>query len=88
MARVLIVHDVVDVANWLARRPQRVADLSPFASEILDLVATDGSNRVAVSLEVHDRVGLDEAMAAPSPERAESIRHQGILAPFAVFEER
>lgn len=88
MTKVIIAHAVKDVDTWLDRRPQRVADLSPFASTITDLVATDGSPRVAVALEVADLEGLRAAMADLSPERAASIEEQGIVAPLTVYEER
>ena len=81
MSKMMISHAVSDVENWLARRPQRVADLAPFASEITDYVATDGSDRVVIGLEVHDVEGLVAAMANLSPERAASIAEQGIIGP-------
>jgi hypothetical protein len=87
MSKVIIAHAVEDMENWLRRRPQRVADLVPFADSITDLVANDGSLRVAVALEVHDLVGLRAAMANLTPERAASIAEQGIVAPFTVYEE-
>jgi hypothetical protein len=85
--KLLITHGVADRENWLARRPQRVADLAPFGSQITDHVALDGGNAAAVSLEVHDLDGLRAELAAPSPARAASIAEQGIEAPFQVFVE-
>jgi len=87
MSRLMISHAVTDVENWLARRPQRVADLAPFASDITDYVAADGSGRVVVALEVHDPQGLAAAMASLSPERAASIAEQGIIGPLVTLRE-
>ena len=87
MSRLMISHAVTDVEDWLARRPQRVADLAPFASDITDYVAADGSGRVVVGLEVHDPQGLAAAMARLSPERAASIAEQGIIGPLVTLRE-
>ncbi len=84
MPRMVINHHVTDVENWLKFKAQRAADLSPFGSDITDHVATDGSNSVAVTLDVHDLAGLEAVMASPDPTRAASMEAQGIVGPLVV----
>ena len=59
MPRILITHDVKDVARWLRGKPERAAAF-PAGGSVTDLVATDGSNHAAVLADVDD---LDAFMA-------------------------
>jgi hypothetical protein len=86
--KLVLTHRVADVDTWLGYNAQRVADLAPFGSNITDHVAMDGSNSVAVSIDVHDMAGLQAAMASPDPDRVASMASQGIILPVMALIEK
>ena len=50
MPKVIITHDVADVDSWLKGKTDRVESVSAMGgSDVVDHVAQDGSNKVAVS---------------------------------------
>jgi len=59
MPRIVATHAVKDVKHWASQGDKRVEDLTPFGTDLVDYVAADGSNRVAVSVNIHDMVGSD-----------------------------
>jgi hypothetical protein len=79
MPRVVITHPVKDVKHWASKSDERVEIFAPFATEVVSYVATDGSNRVAVSLNVHDMEG--GLAFSQSPEAAEGMEAHGVLQP-------
>jgi hypothetical protein len=54
MPKIVITHAVKDVETWLAGKAERVAMFSPFATNVTDHVAMDGSNNVAITADVQD----------------------------------
>lgn len=81
MPKVVITHAVKDVETWLKGKAERVATFSPFASNVTDHVAMDGSNNVAITADVHDMAGAQAIMAAPSPEQAAAAERHGVIQP-------
>jgi hypothetical protein len=58
-------HAVKDVKNWAAKGDERVEMMVPFATEIVSYMAADGSNKVAVSANIHDMAGMLAMMQTP-----------------------
>ena len=54
MARVVVTHDVVDVQRWLAGKAERASLISSVGGNIVDTVALDGSNKIAITVDVDD----------------------------------
>jgi hypothetical protein len=79
MPRVVATHAVNDVKHWASKGDERVEILGPFATEIVSYVAADGSNRVAVSANVHDMEGMMAAMQ--TPEMAAAMESHGVIQP-------
>lgn len=50
MAKMVITHSVVDVENWLSFKAERADAISVMGgSQVVDYVAEDGSNAVAIA---------------------------------------
>jgi hypothetical protein len=79
MPRIVITHSVKDVKLWASKGNERAKGVAPFATEVVDYVAADGSNKVAVSANIHD---MDAMMAfMQTPESAASMDAHGVLQP-------
>ena len=76
MPKIVITHAVKDVDTWLKGKAERVAVFSPFASNVTDYVAMDGSKNVAVTADIHDMAGAQAIMSSPSPEQAAAGERQ------------
>ncbi len=58
MPKIVITHEVEDVAHWLAS-PKREEVFAGVATDITTYVLPGGSNRVALSMEVTDMAAFD-----------------------------
>ena len=89
MTKVVITHDVVDVDNWLKLNAERAAAIGALGgSNVVDHVAQDGSNTVAVAAEVDDVAGLTAALSSPPPEVAAIMERHGVIPPLAIYVEQ
>jgi hypothetical protein len=80
MPRLIITHPVADVDKWLGFQAERAEAFAGLGgSDVVDHVAHDGSNQIAVSANITDVDGIMAALASPpralaqlkaSPERA------------------
>jgi hypothetical protein len=78
MSRVVITHDVKDVHRWLGGAAERAA-ATPGATSVTDLVATDGSNHVAVALEIGDLDAFKAMLRAMPPDIAAQAESHGVV---------
>ena len=85
MPKMVITHTVVDIERWLKGKDERVADVSPYATNVTDYVAADGSNNVAITADIHDMAGLQAMMASPPPEVAAREESHGVLPPITAY---
>jgi len=81
-------HAVADVEHWLRFHGERVAQLAPFATNVTDHAAIDGSNIVALTMDVHDMAGMQSALASPSPELTAAMERHGVIPPIAAHIEK
>jgi hypothetical protein len=89
MPKIVIIHDVADVNTWVSFKSERADGISNMGgSNVVDHVAQDGSNRVALSAEVDDVDAILAAASAPPPELREMMDRHGVIAPFTVYVER
>ena len=88
MPKVVDTHAVKDVERWLKYHAERVSQLAPFATNVTDHVAMDGSKNVAVSMDVHDAAALGAALASPPPELAAAMDRHGVIAPVSAHIEK
>src|SRR2546423_11286796 len=60
MPKVVFTHAVVDIDSWLKGKADRDAALG---SNVVDYVAEDGSNNIAISAEVDDLASMQAMLA-------------------------
>jgi hypothetical protein len=88
MPKVVITHRVADVDRWLGFKAERAAAITGLGgSDVVDHVAHDGSNTVAVSANVADVDGMMTALGSPPPEIAAVMEKHGVLPPLAAYVE-
>jgi hypothetical protein len=88
MPKIVVTHKVVDTERWLKGKAERAAVISPYATQVTDYVAADGSNTIAVTADVHDMAGVQAMMASPSPEDAAAMERHGVIPPLTVYVEK
>jgi len=88
MPKMVIVHSVVDLEQWLAGKDERAATIGAFATDVRDHVAADGSNNVAITADVHDLAGAQAMMASPSPDTAAAMERHGVKPPIVAYIEK
>jgi len=88
MPKVVITHNVVDVQRWLEGKAERAAAIGSMGGNVIDTVALDGSNRVAVIADVNDLAALQAMLASPPAELAAQMEKHGILPPLTAYIEK
>lgn len=88
MPKIVITHAVADVEHWLKFHAERVAQLSPFATNVTEHAAVDGSNHVALTMDVHDMAGMQAALASPPPELTAAMERHGVIPPIVAHVEK
>ena len=89
MPKIVVIHDVADVDTWLQFKSERADAIAGLGgSNVVDHVAQDGGNTVAVATEVNDVEGLMAALSSPPPEVGAIMERQGVLPPLAIYVER
>src|SRR5205807_6494902 len=71
MPRVVLTHAVEDVERWLEGKAERAAAIGAAGTNVTDYVALDGSNKIAVTTDVHDMDAAQAMITSPrrTPER-------------------
>lgn len=88
MARIVATHAVEDVSRWLAGKADRAAAIeSGSGSNVVDHVAQDGSNKVAITADVGDMAEMEAMLASPSPEILALMQSHGVVQPIVVYVE-
>ena len=86
MAKIVITHNVADVDAWLQFKSERADAIATLGgSNVVDHVAQDGSNAVAVATEMDDVAALSTALASPPPELAAIMESHGVRPPLTVY---
>lgn len=86
MPKVVFTHAVTDPALWASKHSDRVDAFASWGTNVIDYVGADGSNNVAVSVDVHDMEAMQAAME--SPELAAAKQAHGVLEPVTVHVEK
>lgn len=86
MPKVIITHGVVDVDTWLQFKAERAEAIGTLGgSNVVDHVAHDGSNTVAVAAEVSDVAAMMAVLAAPPPEMGAIMEKHGVRPPLVTY---
>ena len=89
MPKVIITHDVADLDTWLKGKADRAEAIATMGgSNVVDHVAQDGSNKIAISVNADDVDALMAEIAAPPPELQAKMQEHGVIPPLTVYVER
>jgi len=88
MPRLVMTHAVVDVERWLKGKAERAAAIGAVGTNVTDHVAADGSNSIAVTVDIHDMDAAQALMASPPPEVAAQMEEHGVIPPVMTYIER
>ena len=89
MAKMVVTHGVVDIDNWLKGKAERAdAITSMGCSNVVDYVAEDGSNAIAVTADVSDLAAVMATMSSPPPEMAAAMERHGVMPPLTIYIEK
>lgn len=83
MPRVLFAHDVTDADHWASKHSERVDAFAAWGTNVVDYVATDGSGRIIVGVDVHDMDGMRASLASPDIDAAK--RAHGVIDPVVLY---
>lgn len=86
MPRVVFTHPVIDRTHWASKHSERVLAFAPWGSNVIDYLSADGSDKVAVSVDVHDLAAMEAALTSSEIEAAK--RSHGVLEPLTMHIER
>ena len=79
MPRIVVTHEVKDVKHWASKGDERVEVLAPLGTDVVSYVAADGSNRIAVSANIHDMEGM--MVMSQTPESVAMMESHGVIPP-------
>jgi hypothetical protein len=81
MPKVVFTHAVVDTDRWLKGK----ADRDALGGNVVDYVAEDGSNNIAISVDVDDLPALQAMLASPPPEIQAQMDEHGVVPPIMTY---
>jgi hypothetical protein len=85
MPRVIFAHAVSDRGHWASKHSERVEAFASWGSNVVDYLSADGSNNVAVSVDVRDMAAMQAALGSPEIEAAKKAH--GVLEPVTLLVE-
>jgi hypothetical protein len=88
MPKVVMTHKVVEIERWLKGKEERAASIAPYATDITDYVAADGSNNIALTADIHDMEGIQAMLESPPAEVAAQMESHGVLPPITTYIEK
>ncbi len=89
MPKIVVTHDVADVATWLGFKAERADAIGALGgSNVVDHVAQGGGNTVAVTADVDDVAGMMAALSSPPPEVGAIMQRHGVIPPLAIYVEQ
>jgi hypothetical protein len=87
MPRLVVIHAVEDVERWLEGKAERAAAISAVGTNVTDYVALDGSNKIAITAEIHDLDAAKQLFASPPPDVAATMQKHGVVPPITAYVE-
>ncbi len=90
MSRIVITHNTADPDKWSKFTSEREDAFKEFfgGGNVVDYIAQDGSNFVAVAADVDDVDAVMAALSSPPAELGAAMERHGVLPPIAVFVEK
>ncbi len=89
MTKIVITHSVVDVDNWLKFKSERAEAIGGMGgSNVVDHVAHDGSNTVAITADMEDVEAAVKVTASPPAELGAAMEKHGVVPPLTIYVEK
>ena len=89
MPKLVITHKVEDVEKWLKGKVERAEAIAHLGGKnVVDHVAMDGSNNVAITADISDPAVATAAMDSPSAEMSAAMASHGVIPPLTVHVEK
>ena len=89
MPKIVVIHDVEDVAKWLEYKSERAEAIGALGgTNVVDHAPQDGGNTIAITADVSDLEALQAALASPPPEMGEIMQRHGVIPPLTIYVER
>jgi hypothetical protein len=86
MPKAVITHAVQDIDRWLQGKAERAAAIeSGTGSNVIDYVAEDGSNNIAITADVADPEAMKSMLATPPAEVVALMEAHGVVQPVTVY---
>ena len=85
MPKMVMTHAVVDVERWLEGKAARAAAIGAAGTNVTDYVASDGSNNIAVTADVHDMDAANAMVTSPPPEVVALMEQHGVVQPITAY---
>jgi hypothetical protein len=86
MPKVVITHSVADMDTWLAGKSERAGAIGSMGGvNVVDHVASDGGNTIAITFDTDDVATVMATLAAPPPEMAAAMERHGVLPPLTAY---
>lgn len=87
--RMVITHNVVDANKWLSFKEERAGAIGSMGgSNVVDFVAQDGSNAVAIGADIDDVEAMLAGLASAPPELQAAMEKHGVLMPMTYYVEK
>jgi hypothetical protein len=89
MPKFVITHGVVDVDNWLKGKAERAAAVGTMGGvNVVDHVAQDGSNAIAITFDAEDVETVTKTVASPPAEMSAAMERHGVVPPLVIYVEK
>ncbi len=89
MPKIVVTHSVADVDTWLNGKSERATAIGNMgATNVVDHVAQDGSQTIAITFDVDDVATVTSTLASPPAEMAAAMERHGVVPPLTVYVER
>lgn len=89
MPKIIITHSVVDVDSWLTFKSERAEAIGGMGgANVVDHVAQDGSNAVAITADMEDVEAAMTATTSPPAELRAAMERHGVVPPLTVYVEK
>ena len=89
MPKVVITHGVADMDNWLKGKSERAEAIGGMGGvNVVDHVANDGGEKVAITFDADDVDAVMATLAAPPAELTAAMERHGVVPPLTAYVER
>ena len=89
MPKVVITHGVADLDIWLKGKSERAEAIGGMGgANVVDHVAHDGGNTVAITFDADDVDAVMAILAAPPAELTAAMERHGVVPPLTTYVER